>query len=86
MKPKSANLTIRKWGNSLAVRIPAAVAHAARLEDGQAVEVSADGGELRVTPVRPSRPTLQQRLAAFDPPLHGGEAMSVAPVGRERWE
>jgi antitoxin component of MazEF toxin-antitoxin module len=38
---KSAILTVRQWGNSLAVRIPAAVARSARLRVGQPVEVSA---------------------------------------------
>lgn len=39
--PKSATLTLQQWGNSLAVRIPAAVARSARLKVGQPVEVSA---------------------------------------------
>jgi antitoxin MazE len=27
--------------------------------------------------------TLAQKLAAFDPALHGGEVMATVPVGRE---
>jgi hypothetical protein len=27
--------------------------------------------------------TLAERLAKFDPALHGGEAMGVTPVGKE---
>jgi len=37
---KSAKLTVQRWGNSLAVRIPAAVARSARFRVGQPVEVS----------------------------------------------
>ncbi len=38
---KTATLTVPQWGNSLAVRIPAAVARSARFRVGQPVEVSA---------------------------------------------
>jgi len=38
---KTATLTVQQWGNSLAVRIPAAVARTARFRVGQPVEVSA---------------------------------------------
>jgi len=37
---------VGKWGNSLALRIPAAVAAAGRLSDGDAVEVTAEDGYL----------------------------------------
>jgi predicted transcriptional regulator len=30
-------------------------------------------------------PTLEQRLALFDPVKHGGEAMAVEAVGTEKW-
>ncbi|WP_175812259.1 AbrB/MazE/SpoVT family DNA-binding domain-containing protein [Burkholderia contaminans] len=35
--------TVKKWGNSLALRLPATVAEAARLVEDQEVEVSVDG-------------------------------------------
>jgi antitoxin MazE len=37
---KTATLTVQQWANSLAVRIPAAVARTARFRVGQPVEVS----------------------------------------------
>jgi hypothetical protein len=36
--------------------------------------------ELRAVPQRPS---LKDKLAAFDPQIHGGEVMSDAPQGVE---
>jgi antitoxin MazE len=41
-----------KWGNSLAVRIPSAVAQEAGLAPSTEVEVSLENGELRIAPVR----------------------------------
>jgi len=80
---QSATLTIQKWGNGLALRIPASVARAARFSEGLQVEVSADATGMKIRPVGTRRPTLEEKLALFDPVKHGGEAMSSAPVGAE---
>ena len=80
---KTATLTVQQWGNSLAVRIPAAVARAARFGVGQPVEVSAQESNVLVRSIGEPRLTLEQKLAAFDPRLHSGEAMATRPVGRE---
>jgi antitoxin MazE len=80
---KSATLTLQQWGNSLAVRIPAAVARSARFRVGQPVEVSAQDSNVLVRALGEPRLTLAQKLAAFDPALHGGEAMVTRPIGNE---
>lgn len=80
---KTATLTIQKWGNSLAVRIPAAVARAAHFEVDQEVEVSADEIGVTVRPVGPRKLTLEEKLAKFDPAKHGGEAMATDRIGAE---
>jgi antitoxin MazE len=80
---KTATLTVQKWGNSLAVRIPAALARKVNFVAGQSVEVTTD--DLGVVVHRKGSPTrtLAQRLAAFDPDKHGGEAMPSGRVGAE---
>jgi len=80
---KTATLTLQQWGNSLAVRIPAAVARSARFKVGQPVEVSAQDSNVLVQAIGAPRLTLAQKLAAFDPALHGGEAMATGRVGKE---
>jgi antitoxin MazE len=81
--PKSATLTLQQWGNSLAVRIPAAVARSARLKVGQPVEVSAQDSNVLVRSLGEIRLTLKQKLAAYDPDLHGKEVMITTQVGIE---
>jgi antitoxin MazE len=81
--PKDATLTVQQWGNSLAVRIPAAVARSARFRVGQPVQVSAQDSNVLVKPIGEPRLTLAQKLAAFDPALHGGEIMVTHAVGHE---
>lgn len=78
-----AELTVQAWGNSLAVRLPARVARAARLVVGQpvVVELVADG--VLVRPTGKPRLTLEQMLGAYDPAIHGGEAMAGVRVGAE---
>jgi antitoxin MazE len=79
-----AELKIQNWGNNLAVRIPAALAKAARVTSGQEVTVEVLDGNIVVKPQgRPPRLTLAQKLKAFDPKLHGGDVMSDTPVGKE---
>ena len=80
-----AVLDIKRWGNNLGVRLPAAVARAARLRANQRVRVAVENDRVVITPVAPKALSLEQRLALFDPARHGGEAMASAPVGAERW-
>ena len=80
---KPAILTVQRWGNSLAVRIPAAVAKSARFRVGQPVEVSAQDSQVVVKPIVDPKLTLAQKLAAFDPAQHGGEAMATTLMGNE---
>lgn len=78
-----ATLDIKLWGNSLGVRLPASVARAARLTVDQRVRITVEDGRVIIAPQGDKPPTLADRLALFDPTLHGGEAMAVAPLGRE---
>jgi antitoxin MazE len=81
-----AVLDIKQWGNSLGVRLPAAVARAAHLHVDQRVRISVEGDQVVITPVDSSRFTLEQRVAAYDPKRHGGEQMATTEtLGAERW-
>jgi antitoxin MazE len=80
---KTATLTVQRWGNSLAVRIPAKVARSARFRVGQPVEVSAQDTNVLVRSIGEPQLTLEQKLATYDPLLHDGEAMISGRVGKE---
>jgi antitoxin MazE len=80
-----AVLDIKQWGNSLGVRLPAAVARAAHLRVDQRVRISVEDRTIVIRPVEDAELTLDQRLARFDPTLHGGEVMQGQAVGAERW-
>ena len=80
---KTATLTLQRWGNSLAVRIPASIARSVGFKVGQPVEVLAQDSAVRVVAAGEPRLTLKQKLARFDPERHGGEAMATSRAGNE---
>jgi antitoxin MazE len=80
-----ALLDIKNWGNSLGVRLPAAVARAAHLKADQRVRMTVEDGRVVITPLGDKPLSLAERLALFDPQTHGGEAMATEQVGKEVW-
>lgn len=80
---KKANLTVQQWGNSLAVRIPAAIARKVHFVVGQPVEISVEDFGLVVHPKGSPKLSLAQRLAVFDPERHGGEVVTSGRIGAE---
>ena len=76
---------IKKWGNSLGVRLPAAIARAARLHIDQRVHLSVEDGAVVIRPEQDADVTLDERLSRFDPARHGGEIMQTRAVGAEKW-
>ncbi len=58
-------MQVAKWGNSLAIRLPAAVVEALELKPGDEIEVHvADARQLGVAR-KPGREALLKRLRAF---------------------
>lgn len=77
-------LAVRKWGNSLAIRLPMGIARDVMLAEGSEVDVTVEDGKVILTPAVGGG-SLDQLLAAVtDDNLHG-EVGTGAPVGREAW-
>jgi len=58
-------MQIAKWGNSLAVRLPAAVVEALQLKEGDDIEIHVAGSHSFGIARKPGRDLLLQRLRAF---------------------
>jgi antitoxin MazE len=58
-------MQVAKWGNSLAIRIPATVAEALGLRAGDEVEVHVEGAREFALRRKPGREDLLKRLRAF---------------------
>jgi antitoxin MazE len=77
--------TIKKWGNSLGLRIPKSFAAEADIEEGSEVDISVREGELVVTPRRKPHYELSDLLAKVSKKNVHGEIDTGKPVGREVW-
>ena len=75
---------VRRWGNSLALRIPKVLAERSRLAEGTEVEIAVEDGRLVVTPISPT-PSLDDLLARVTDENRHGEVGTGPAVGREAW-
>ena len=73
---------LKKWGNSPAIRIPAAIMESAHLTLNQAVEVRALNGKVIIEPVAPKY-DLETLLAGITPENRHLEVDFGAPQGKE---
>ncbi len=76
---------VRKWGNSLGLRIPRSFAAEMGVDDGSPVDLSVHEGEIRVRPVRRRAYSLDVLLAGIEDSNLHGEVRTGRPVGREIW-
>jgi antitoxin MazE len=72
--------TVRKWGNSLGVRIPSGVAADAHLEEGAEVDITVRDGALVIAPVL-SLAELVARITPDNLP----DLVDDVPRGGELW-
>ena len=79
----------RRWGNSLAVRIPKAVAEALKVSDGKRAEIKVENGTLVLRPIvkpgRKPRYTLDELLGGMTKDNVPQEADWGAPRGNGVW-
>jgi antitoxin MazE len=76
---------VKRWGHSLAVRIPRSVAADAHVEEASTVDVQVVDGKIVITPASPPKFTLAELLARVTHEnLH--PEVSVGPsAGAEGW-
>ncbi|TAK23957.1 MAG: AbrB/MazE/SpoVT family DNA-binding domain-containing protein [Chloroflexota bacterium] len=77
-------VAVQKWGNSLAMRIPKALADEARVMQGTEVDVTVQQGRLIAAPVE-RVPTLEELLAGFGDPGAGRGGDTESGFGNEAW-
>jgi antitoxin MazE len=75
---------VSRWGNSLGVRLPRAIAAEAQLAEGDLVEVSARSGAIVLRPARP-RYSLDELVAKITSRNRHGEIHWGEPAGNETW-
>lgn len=79
------DVVLKKWGNSAAVRIPAAIFDAAKLSLDQTVDVRVENGRVVLEPVAKQDYDLSALLAGITPENTHAPVDFGKPVGREVW-
>ena len=79
------NAVIRRWGNSLALRLPGAALREARLTEGEAVTLHVSEGRIVIEPAQALDYDLADLVAAITPDNAHGEVDTGTPLGKEAW-
>ena len=77
--------TVRKWGNSLGVRIPSPVAKDIKLHEGSQVEILEEGNRLVIVPVEKPVFALEDMLKKIKKGDIHGEIDFGPAQGKETW-
>ncbi len=76
------HVQLSKWGNSLRLRLPRALASQVGAREGQKVNVIAEGGRLIIEPIAPRR-SLEDLLVGMTPEAMAGAFHWGEDQGRE---
>jgi antitoxin MazE len=75
-------ITVKKWGNSHAIRIPKKITEALNISENENVEIIAGTDEIIIRKLRKHK-TFEERMAGYDGDYKFTEMDSGEPVGRE---
>ena len=76
---------VKRWGNSAAVRIPAAVLEAAQVRLDQPDDVREEGGRIIIEPLRLARYDLDALVVGITDENRHDPVDTGGPVGGEIW-
>ena len=74
---------VRKWGNSLGIRIPITIAREHSLKDGSSVNINDMGHEIIIKPIKKN--ILSEMLEEINEQNIHEEIKTTGPVGNEIW-
>jgi antitoxin MazE len=77
--------TVKKWGNSAAVRIPASVMQAMHLDLDEVVDVREEAGRIVIEPLRRKAYDLGELLRGITPKNRHEAVEFGTPEGKEVW-
>lgn len=74
--------TAQKWGNSIGVRIPSAIAKQYKVKEGSRIEIIAAKDGIILKPIT-NKPTLEELIKKCTPENSHEEIDFDGPIGRE---
>ncbi len=77
--------SVKKWGNSLAVRIPTSIAQELGLSENSSVAISSDGIVATIQPRKHKKVSLDDLVAAITVENRHQAIDWGGPIGKELW-
>ena len=74
---------VKKWGNSLGIRIPNIIARELSLKDGSFVDINDSGKAIIIEPIQKNK--LSEMLSKINEQNIHEEIDTGGPVGKEIW-
>ncbi|MDR2595866.1 MAG: AbrB/MazE/SpoVT family DNA-binding domain-containing protein [Treponema sp.] len=74
---------VKKWGNSLGIRIPNLIVRELSLKDGSFVDITNKGKEIIIKPIQKNK--LSEMLDKINEQNLHREVETGGPVGKEIW-
>jgi len=74
---------VKKWGNSLGIRIPRTITRRLSLKDGSLVDINDTGKEVVIKPIQKN--SLSEMLSKINKQNIHGEIEADGPLGKEIW-
>ncbi len=78
-------LKVKKWGNSLAIRIPKSFAKEINLDSGTKINLTLENGRLIIEPLKQKEYNLNDLLLEVNEDNIHSEYSSGDPKGKEIW-
>ena len=74
---------VKKWGNSLGIRIPNLIVRELSLKDGSFVDINDKGNKIVIKPIQ--KKSLSEMLDLINEQNIHEEVKTTGPVGKEVW-
>ena len=74
---------VKKWGNSLGIRIPNLIVRELALKDGSFVDINDNGNEIVIKPLKKIK--LSEMLSLINNENIHEEIKTSGPIGNEIW-
>jgi len=76
---------VKKWGNSLGVRIPKSFSTQAGITEGSSIEINIDGDKITIAPKHKNEYSIDELVSMISEDNVHYEIKTDGPIGNEIW-
>lgn len=76
---------VKKWGNSLGVRIPKSISTQVGITEGASIEIKIEGDKITLAPIQKKEYSIEEMILMISEDNVHYEINTDGPVGKEIW-